>query len=157
MSSISSSQHLFLHLEMTIAFLQQTSCKKYTFKHAQFDSTFHSITLSAVTTIVGMGVLFFADHPALRSIAFVAIIGISAVWLKSQLILPGMFRWLITNPTQNKHEPYNFFNLILSIFSFGYFFFGSIILSIIGFILVHILPGNLKNASISFTYSCLLS
>lgn len=124
--------------------------KKYAFKTIQVDSTFYSITLSAVTTIVGMGVLFFADHPALRSIAFVAIIGISAVWLKSQVVLPGMFNWLITKPTQQKHEPYNFINLILSIFSFGYFFFGSIILSMIGFILVHILPGNLKKRKYLF-------
>ncbi|MBK7344570.1 MAG: MMPL family transporter [Saprospiraceae bacterium] len=37
--------------------------KKYAFKHIQFDSTFSSITLSAITTIVGMGVLFLRIIP----------------------------------------------------------------------------------------------
>ena len=38
-----------------------------------------SIFLSAITTIAGLGVLIFARHPALRSIAVISIIGIY-VW-----------------------------------------------------------------------------
>jgi predicted RND superfamily exporter protein len=34
-----------------------------------------SIFLSAITTITGLGVLIFAKHPALKSIAFISIIG----------------------------------------------------------------------------------
>ena len=38
-----------------------------------------SILLSAITTTVGLGVLIFARHPALRSIAMISVIGILCV------------------------------------------------------------------------------
>ena len=40
-----------------------------------------SIVLSAVTTLAGLGVLIFARHPALRSIALISITGILSVVL----------------------------------------------------------------------------
>ena len=40
-----------------------------------------SIFLSAITTVAGLGVLLFAKHPALRSIAFVSVTGILCVVL----------------------------------------------------------------------------
>ncbi len=40
-----------------------------------------SIVLSAITTLAGLGVLIFAKHPALRSIALISITGILSVVL----------------------------------------------------------------------------
>ena len=62
-----------------------------------------SILLSAITTIIGLGILIFAKHPALKSIALISIIGIVCVWLMSQTLQPILFNILIKNPTQNKH------------------------------------------------------
>ena len=58
-----------------------------------------SILLSALTTIAGLGVLIFAQHPALRSIAGIAIIGIVCVFVMAQTIEPFFFRLLISNRT----------------------------------------------------------
>ena len=44
-----------------------------------------SIILALITTLLGMGVLIFAKHPALKSIAFVSIIGVFSVFIISQI------------------------------------------------------------------------
>src|SRR5678816_1369974 len=46
-----------------------------------------SIFLSAITTIAGLGVLIFAKHPALRSIALISIVGILCVVIMSQILI----------------------------------------------------------------------
>ncbi len=114
-----------------------------------------SIALSAITTIIGMGVLVLAKHPALSSIALVSIIGISSVWFISQTLQPVLFRFLISNPASRKHEPYTFFNIIKSIFAFSYFIFGSVLLSLIGIVMFKLIPG--KSARKRFLYHYILS
>ena len=114
-----------------------------------------SITLSAVTTIIGMGVLVFAKHPALNSIGLVSIVGILSVWLISQALQPILFNFFITRPTSKKHEPYTFFNILKSIFAFSYFTFGAILIGLIGFVLIKLLPSNL--AKRKYVYHFILS
>lgn len=46
----------------------------------QFGYTCNAVTMSALTTLCGVGVLAFAGHPALHSIGFTALIGISCGW-----------------------------------------------------------------------------
>jgi uncharacterized protein len=94
-----------------------------------------SIFLSALTTITGLGVLIFAQHPALRSIAAISIIGIVCVFVMSQTVEPFLFRWLITNRAERGYRPMTFFGLCKSIFNYSFFVAGSMILSIVGIIL----------------------
>ncbi len=54
-----------------------------------------SIFLSAFTTIIGIGVLIFAEHPALKSIAAITITGMVSVVIVSFTIQPLLFNWLI--------------------------------------------------------------
>jgi preprotein translocase subunit SecD len=56
-----------------------------------------SILLSAITTVAGLGVLIFAKHPALKSIAFISITGILCVVLIAQVMIPFLFNVIITN------------------------------------------------------------
>jgi 1-acyl-sn-glycerol-3-phosphate acyltransferase len=91
-----------------------------------------SILLSAVTTVIGLGTLFFAHHPALRSMAFVSIIGILSVWLVSQTLQPWLFGWFISRPAARKQGPYTLWGLAKSVFAFAYFVFGALLLSLIG-------------------------
>jgi len=114
-----------------------------------------SIALSAITTIIGMGVLIFAKHPALSSIALVSIIGILSVWVISQTLQPVLFRFLITNPTSQKHEPYIFTNILKSIFAFSYFIFGSLLLSLIGIVMMKLIP--FKSSKKTLAYHWILS
>lgn len=91
-----------------------------------------SIFLSAITTIAGLGVLIFAKHPALRSIAGISIIGIICVVIMSQILIPFFFALLIKKRTEKKFFPWTISGLFLSIFAFCYFLFGCILLMIVG-------------------------
>ena len=104
-----------------------------------------SIILSVITTIVGLGILIFAKHPALQSIGLVSVIGILSVWLVSQTLQPLLFKWFILNPTSKKTSPYTFRNIFISIFAFSYFFLGLVLLTILGFILTKINPYKTKH------------
>jgi 1-acyl-sn-glycerol-3-phosphate acyltransferase len=93
-----------------------------------------SIFLSAITTITGLGVLIFAKHPALKSIAFISIIGICCVVIMAQILIPFLFNLLVRNRTRKKQYPWTFFSLFKSVFAFTYFVTGCIILTALGFL-----------------------
>ena len=91
-----------------------------------------SILLSALTTISGLGVLIFAEHPALRSIAGISIIGIVSVFFMSQTLQPFLFRWMITNRTSKGRAPMTAFGIGKTIFTYGFFVSGSFALTVVG-------------------------
>jgi 1-acyl-sn-glycerol-3-phosphate acyltransferase len=95
-----------------------------------------SIVLSAITTLAGLGVLIFAKHPALRSIALVSIAGILSVVIVAQVLIPFMFHFLITNRVKKNRFPWTASGLFKSIFSLSYFALGSLIVTGFGYVLV---------------------
>jgi len=54
-----------------------------------------AILLSVITTILGVGVLVFAKHPALHSVALVSVIGIFSAVLIAFIVQPLLFNLLI--------------------------------------------------------------
>ena len=111
-----------------------------------------SILLSATTTILGLGILIFAKHPAMKSIALVSIIGIICVWLMSQTLQPYLFNILIKNQTEKKRFPLTFFGFLKSLFAFSYFIFGAFLLSAIGFVLIKLVPFQRKKMKYVYHY-----
>ncbi|HYF67499.1 MAG TPA: 1-acyl-sn-glycerol-3-phosphate acyltransferase [Ohtaekwangia sp.] len=93
-----------------------------------------SIFLSALTTISGLGVLIFAEHPALRSIAAIAIIGIVCVFIMSQTLEPFLFRWLITDRTKKGLPPMSLMGMILTFLTYSLFVIGSFFLTVVGLV-----------------------
>jgi uncharacterized protein len=93
-----------------------------------------SILLSAITTIAGLGVLIFAKHPALRSIAVISIVGIICVVIMSQILIPFFFNVLIKNRVQKKLFPWTFTSFHKSAFAFSFFLHWSITFSLLGWI-----------------------
>lgn len=53
-----------------------------------------SVTLSAITMLIGIGSLVFAVHPAMRSLGEVAIIGMICVVAMAFVLPPLLFRWI---------------------------------------------------------------
>ena len=104
-----------------------------------------SIVISSLATIAGLGVLIFAQHPALRSIAAISIIGIVCVLIMSQLIEPYLFRWLITNRVAKGHSPMTWLGILRTFFNYSYFILGSLIITVIGLVL-SIIPGARRAA-----------
>jgi 1-acyl-sn-glycerol-3-phosphate acyltransferase len=113
-----------------------------------------SIFLSAVTTIAGLGVLIFARHPAMRSIAAISIIGIVCVFVMSQTIEPYLFRMLISERTQKARPPATLSGFVYTVFTYGLFIFCSILLTFIGLIF-RVIPFDKKN--IKLIYHSLIS
>jgi len=93
-----------------------------------------SIFLSAITTIAGLGVLIFAQHPALRSIALISIIGIVSVVIMSQVLIPFFFSVLITNRVKKDRYPWTLMGFIKSSFAFSYFIGWSVAFTLISWI-----------------------
>ncbi|OEK09635.1 glycerol acyltransferase [Flavivirga aquatica] len=100
-----------------------------------------SIILSVITTILGVGVLIFAKHPALYSISLVSIIGILSALIISFTLQPLLFKLFIGSKTK---RPTSLRLLIHSILSFGYFGLGGLLISLFSVTLLKMLPVSKK-------------
>tara|TARA_R110002012_G_scaffold57095_5_gene147038 strand:+ start:35045 stop:38743 length:3699 start_codon:yes stop_codon:yes gene_type:complete len=96
-----------------------------------------SIMLSVLTTILGVGVLVFAKHPALYSISIVSIIGIFSAMITAFTLQPLLFKLFIGSSKKRPIAPRMF---VHSLFSFGYFGLGGICLSVYSITLMPLLP-----------------
>lgn len=90
-----------------------------------------AIFFSAFTTVVGMGALVFAKHPALQSISLISILGMIAVVLVAYTIQPLIFRFFIAGPTSKGLPPYTLIGLIRTVLLFLLFFIGCIFLRVL--------------------------
>ncbi len=115
-------------------FISKGLLQDYTYGYKNQTSYKTSILLSAITTITGIGVLIFAKHPALRSIALVSIIGILSVVLVSFTLLPLMYNFFITGRKAKGFFPYTFLNFLASVWAFSYFVFGCFLFTLIGIV-----------------------
>ncbi len=86
--------------------------QEYKYGQKALNSYKTSILLSALTTICGMGVLIFAKHPALQSIAALSIIGIISVVFIAFIIQPIVFGWVMLNRKAKGLPPYTIFRII---------------------------------------------
>lgn len=89
-----------------------------------------SILLSSTTTLIGVGALFFAKHPALNSIALISVFGIISVVLISLSFQSMLARWFFLSAHKTGRHPLTAFTILFSIFI------AWIPISLIAFILV---------------------
>lgn len=89
-----------------------------------------AIFFSAFTTVVGIGALVFAGHPALRSVSVISIVGMLAVVLVAYTIQPILFRLLVSGQTAKGGFPYTFLGILNTLYAFIYFLTGCILLQI---------------------------
>lgn len=125
----------------------------------RLDSHKTAIFFSTFTVLVGIGVLIFAGHPALQSLALISTFGMVSVVLVAYTLEPLLFRLLITNPVSKGNPPYTFFGLLRTAFWFFLFANGSLFLHSIQLLLDTIpVKRRYKAAIISFLmcHSCRL-
>lgn len=89
-----------------------------------------SILLSALTTLCGMGVMIFAQHPALFSIASLSIIGLLSILIITFTLQPRLFGFFIINRKKRGLPPYTLLNLVSTIVAYTHFLFGCLVLTI---------------------------
>lgn len=93
---------------------------KYKYKKKSLNSYTSAIILSAVTTMVGLGVLFFAKHPAIHSIAAISVLGIVCILFLSLVLQPILFDFFVQNRIEKKKSPVALSEFLYSIFEFSY-------------------------------------
>jgi len=114
--------------------------KEATFGKTELPTYKASIMLSVATTILGIGVLIFAHHPALKSIALIAIIGILSAMLVGFVVQPIAFNFMLTNRVAKGKAPYEIKRFLHSALSFTYYGLGGFLISIISAIGMKIIP-----------------
>jgi uncharacterized protein len=97
-----------------------------------------AIFLASVTTILGLGALIFAKHPALKSIAWLSILGLASVIIIGQTIQPLLFNFFIQKRKEKGLAPWTIPTLLLAFVAFTYFVIFGFLLSIAGFILLKV-------------------
>lgn len=90
----------------------------------------NSIILSSSIMFIGIGMLIFAKHPAMRSLAEVTMIGMFSVVLMAYIFPPFLFKWLTTSGGERRRIPVTLWNWLKTIFAFSVFFIVSIFLSL---------------------------
>ena len=78
---------------------------EYAYRRPMLASYKQSIILSALIMFIGIGALIFAQHPALRSLAQVTIVGMFSVVLMAWLLPPIIFRWLVADRDGYRQRP----------------------------------------------------
>ena len=94
-----------------------------------------AIFYSALTLLIGLGVLVIARHPAMKSIGLVTVLGIGVVLLMEFTIQPLLFRLLVSKPASKHLYPAELPCILHSIWIWG--------ILVSGFIVTDILAGLL--------------
>ena len=124
-------------------FIMRGLLMQYKYGNSNIKSYKISVILSGITTLLGIGVLIFAQHPALRSIATMSIIGILSVILITFTLLPAIFNWLVNYSKGPRNRPVTFVDFIYSLWAFFVFVTGSFLLSLLSLIMI-IVPVSRK-------------
>jgi 1-acyl-sn-glycerol-3-phosphate acyltransferase len=82
----------------------------------------NSVILSGILMFIGIGALIFAKHPAMRSLAEVAIIGMAVVVFMACYLPPFVFDWLTKKKGQLREVPLILKRLIYTILTLLVFF-----------------------------------
>jgi 1-acyl-sn-glycerol-3-phosphate acyltransferase len=133
-------------------FMTMALQKEHTYGKVELPTYRTSILLSVATTILGIGVLIFAGHPALKSIAAISIIGIFSALLITFILQPLVFDFFVTNRVKKGQPPFEIKRLLHSILSFTYYGLGGFLLSIISVGLMKIIPVSRKRKEMAFHF-----
>jgi len=109
---------------------------EYTHRKKMLASFKNSLILSAVIMFLAIGMLIFAKHPAMRSLAEVTIVGMVSVLMMAYIFPPLLFNALTMKKGKPRMMPVTLWNLTKTILSFIVFLIGTIILTVIGFFLL---------------------
>jgi 1-acyl-sn-glycerol-3-phosphate acyltransferase len=111
---------------------------EYTYRRKMLASFKNSIILSATILFIAIGMLIFAKHPALRSLAELTIVGMVSVVMCAYLFPSLIYRWLISKKGQNRRMPITLWSCLKTAISFATFIICSIIVTLIGFFILTI-------------------
>ena len=113
-------------------FMTEGLMYEYTYRRRMLASYKKSIALSALIMFVGMGMLIFAKHPALRSLAEVTIVGMFSVVIMAYILPSLLFRLLTMKKGKKRLMPVTLKNLSGMVYAFLFFLVMSTVITLIG-------------------------
>ncbi|MWB93856.1 MMPL family transporter [Flavobacterium sp. GA093] len=111
-----------------------------------------SIILAVITTILGIGAMIFAEHPALTSISSVSLIGVFAALIITFIFYPILFKLFLSNRPKNGKAPFQLRSFLHGVVSFFYYGLGGVLMSLFSLIIMPVLPLNEKTKMKGFRY-----
>lgn len=103
-------------------FITEGCCHEYAYRRPILQSYKRSIILSAMIMFVGIGTLIVAEHPALKSLAEVTIIGMFSVVLMAYVLPPLIFRWVVSTHGNYRIRPLKISSLMRTIIGGSWWF-----------------------------------
>lgn len=116
--------------------------QKYTTGKNELKTYRTSIILAVLTTVLSIGVLIFAKHPALKSISLISLIGIISAMLITFSLYPLLFKYCIELRPKKGKSPISLRLFFTAVLSFAYYGLGGILFSFFGGIFLAIIPMN---------------
>lgn len=121
-------------------FMTSALQKEYTTGKNELQTYRTSILLAVLTTILAIGALVFAKHPALKSISLVSLIGVFAALVITFVFYPLLFKIFISNRPKKGLSPVSIGLFFQSVIFFTYYGIFGILLSLFLRILLRLLP-----------------
>lgn len=125
-------------------FITKGMLERYNFGKTDLPAYKSGILMSAIATLLCFGILIFAEHPAIRSISIIPLFGLLVVVLMAFAIQPWLFNFYLIHSQNKGNTPRHIPNILMTIYTFGYFFVGSFVLSIITQLLIPLIPISKK-------------
>jgi acyltransferase len=120
-------------------FITEGLIHEYTYRRKMLDKFKVSIVLSATILLVAVGILIFAKHPAMRSLAELTIVGMITVVVCAYILPPLLYKWLVYGGNNRPRiMPITLWNMAKTVFSFAIFVVAAVIMSITGFFILTI-------------------
>ena len=110
-------------------FMTSALQKEYTYGRDEMPLYRTSVLLAVLTTILAIGALIFAQHPALKSISAVSLVGVFTAVLITFVFYPLLFRAFIAWRPKHGKSPVRLFILVTSVVSFTYYGLGGLFFS----------------------------
>ena len=103
-------------------FITEGLLYEYTYGKRMLKNYRNSVILSGILMFIGIGTLIFAKHPAMRSLAEVAIIGMATVVFMACYLPPFVFGWLTKKKGQLRQVPLTLKRMLYTFLTFLVFF-----------------------------------
>ena len=109
-------------------FITEGLLYEYTYGKKMLKNYRNSVILSGILMFIGIGTLIFAKHPAMRSLAEVAIIGMATVVFMACYLPPFVFNWLTKKKGQLRQVPLTLKRMVYTFLTFLVFFIAAFVI-----------------------------
>lgn len=125
-------------------FITKGMLERFTYGKTDLPAYKSGILMSAIATLLCFGILIFAKHPAIRSISIIPLFGLLVVVMMAFTIQPWLFNFYLIRSQNKGNTPRKIPNILMTIYTFGYFFAGGFLLSILAQVLIPLIPASKK-------------